>query len=601
MKKIVNLKKYRDLKMGKKIIISIYIILLPILLIGTSAVYIWNYRVTTGEELRTYQNFVQSICESIDYMQQDVLDIADYFAVNADVNQILLNNKSKYEDTGLFWTEYAPLSLLSDILAIKNHIKTTILYPENGLKPYYISRDGSVHDTDYSHIQELPIYQDAIAARGDVIWRRINEGDEGIYLKNKSDKMVACRMLFDMSKKRLLGFLSIGIEVSRYEKICSNVIQRENEGVLILDNQGNKLISIGEIERQTEEYLDSLTSEQLLEKVTKSRIETSKSYVFAQENSQENLIICYVSPKSNWGIHSQTNLVLPYTTFVLLLIMAWPLSYIISGNLSKSTNILLKSMAKFKSGDFSERVQVDSNDEIGQLSQAFNQMAEETQTLIDQNYVMALREREIELNALQAQINPHFLYNVLDSLYWEAIDANNEKLGEDILALSELFRLLLSQGESEITVHREIELISRYLQIQRMRFSRRFSYEIDVEEQIMEYKISKLLLQPFVENAIVHGFERKKESGYVYISGIEKDGNMEFIIEDDGAGMEQEEADNLLSQEVPEDYPNLRIGHYAIRNIKERLSLRYGENFELKIISKKGEGTKVYIVIPIIH
>ncbi|MDD3797446.1 MAG: histidine kinase, partial [Lachnospiraceae bacterium] len=254
-----------------------------------------------------------------------------------------------------------------------------------------------------------------------------------------------------------------------------------------------------------------------------------------------------------------------------------------------------------QNGDFSQQVEVVGIDEIGELSMGFNHMEAETKRLIDRNYVMALKEREIELNALQAKINPHFVYNVLDSLYWEAIDAGSEKLGEDILALSELFRLLLSQGESEITVGREMDLITRYLQIQRMRFSRSFFYKIDVEEQIMQYKISKLLLQPFVENAIVHGFEQKQESSYVHISGVEKDGTMEFIIEDDGAGMDQEEADLLLEEMAPDHYPNLRIGHYAIRNIKERLTLRYGENYQLKITSQKGKGTKVWIVIPIIH
>ena len=283
------------------------------------------------------------------------------------------------------------------------------------------------------------------------------------------------------------------------------------------------------------------------------------------------------------------------------MVLALPLSSIISSNLTKSTNTLLKSMEKFQNGDFSERVEVRNQDEIGQLSHAFNKMAEDTQALIQRNYVMALKEREIELNALQAQINPHFLYNVLDSLYWEAIDAGSEEMGEDILALSELFRLLLSEGESEIEVEKEIQLISAYLQIQRMRFAKRFSYQIDVDEKIKKYKISKLLLQPFVENAIVHGFERKQENGYVHITGTEKNGMLEFIIEDDGAGMSQEQADSLLESGVDDGYPNLRIGHYAIRNIKERLTLRYGTDYDLKIISTRGIGTKVYILIPVTH
>lgn len=593
-------KRYRNLKMRAKIIVSIYLILLPILLIGVGIVYYWSYRNTMSEDTRLYNSLSQSICDSIDYMQQDVLDISDYFSVDPAVHQILSNRKEKYGDSGLFWIEDTPLSFMSNMLAIKSQIKTTILYPENGLSPYYISRDASVHDTDISHVRELEIYGKAEEARGDIVWERVNAGRSGIFLLNKSDKMVAYRMLFDMAKKRKLGVLAIGIEVSRYEAICSNVLQDKNEGVLILDNQGKELMTAGQVDRETVDYICSLTEEEL--KDSGDRLDSGKDYIFYKENARGMLGICYVSPKENWGVLKQANMMLPVVMMLILLIVSWPLSSIILNNLSKSTKKLLASMEKFESGDFSERVSLEAEDEIGNLARAFNHMAAETQALIERNYVMALKEREIELNALQAQINPHFLYNVLDSLYWEAIDSDNEKLGDDILALSELFRLLLSQGESEITVGKEIELISHYLRIQEMRFSRRFSYQIDVDDNIKGYKISRLLLQPFVENAIVHGFEMKQEEGYVYISGKEKDKKMEFLIEDDGAGMDQEKADQLLEAGQQEGYPNLRIGHYAIRNIKERLDLRYGENnYVLKIISNKGEGTKVYIVIPIVH
>lgn len=601
MKKLAGMliTKYKDLKMRNKILVSIYLILFPILLIVTGILYYWNYQDSYQEDLNLYHRFVQNICDNIDYMQQDVLDISDYFAVNADVHQILTDKKENYEGSGLFWTEKAPLSFVSDILAIKSQIKTTILYPENGLAPYYISRDASVHDTDIRHIRELPIYQEIIEARGDIVWKRVGAGKGDIYLNNKSDKMVAYRMLFDLSKKNRLGILAMGVETSRYEKICRSVLNEKNEGVVILDSEGQELVCVGEVDPETLEYLHSLKLEDFSGLEEQTHLQTKKSQVFTGKINKNNLIICYVSPKSNWGVMKQTDVILPFVIMLLLLSISWPLSSVMSSSLSKSTKTLLASMEQFQRGDFTQRVKVEGRDEIGELSRAFNNMAVETKSLIDRNYVMALKEREIELNALQAQINPHFLYNVLDSLYWEAVDAENEKLGEDILALSDLFRLLLSQGESEITVSREIELISRYLQIQRMRFSRRFSYKIDVEEKIMQNKISKLLLQPFVENAIVHGFEMKQEQGYVYLSGREKDGKMEFIIEDDGAGMDQEEANRLMEGEVPDDSPNFRIGRYAIRNIKERLTLRYGENYELKIFSKKGEGTKVLILIPI--
>ncbi len=592
--------KYRNMRMRKKIILSIYLTLLPVLLIGIVAVYIWNYKNIQRETASLYERDTQTICDNIDYMQQDVLDISDYFAVNAEVHQILTNKKEKYEDSGLFWTENAPLSFVSDILAIKNQIKTLILYPENGLTPYYISRDASVHDLEIGHLRQLPVYEEMLQARGDIVWKRISSGNNANYLSNKSDKMVAYRMLFDMSKKNILGVLAIGVEVSRYEKIAASVIKNKNEGVVILNSQGQELICAGEVDQTSLRLLHQLSEEELTGNA--ERISMGKYYVFSGTNHTNNLLVCYISPKSNWGIHMRGDLLMPLTMFFLLFVMTWPLSAVISGNLSKSTQLLLESMEKFESGDFSERVSIDSQDEIGDLARAFNHMAAETQSLIDRNYVMALREREIELNVLQAQINPHFLYNVLDSLYWEAVDSDNEKLGEDILALSELFRLLLSQGQSEITVGKEIELVTRYLQIQRMRFSRRFSYKIDVEEEILPYKISKLLLQPFVENAIVHGFELKQENGYVHITGRRREDRVEFFIEDDGVGMDQEKADQLLDANFQDHSANLRIGHYAVRNIKERLGLRYGENnYELKITSKKGEGTKVHIVIPIVR
>lgn len=589
-----------DLQMRSKIIVSIYLILLPIVLLGVGAIFVWDGRNAQREDEQLYQRFTQTMCDNIGYMQQDVFDIADYFAVNSDVHAILVNHRKIPEENSLFWTQDTSLPFVSDILAIKSQIKTLILYPENGLTPYYISRDSSVHDTDITHIRELPIYNDIVEARGDVLWRCVDRGTSDIYLNNKSDKMVAYRMLFDLSKKKKLGVLAIGIEVERYRQILQNGIQHENEGVMLLDSHGEEMLCEGSVEGAVHEYV-STHGDVIRTAAEKGRIADCGGFlIFCQQDKKQGFYVCCVTPKSNWRLWRKGSLMLP-AVMCLLLVFAWPLSSIISAGLSRSVKMLLASMQQFQRGNFSERVQVESKDEIGQLSLAFNKMAEDTQNLIEKNYVMALREQEIELNALQAQINPHFLYNVLDSLYWEAVDSDCDRLGEDILALSELFRLLLSQGESEIEVSREIELISRYLQIQRVRFARRFSYEIDVDEDIMKYRISKLMLQPFVENAIVHGLERKQENGYVRLRGFQENGRLVFMIEDDGAGMSQEEADRLLSENGKDNYARTRIGHYAIRNIKERLTLRYGEDYTLKISSVENKGTKVYIAIPIMH
>lgn len=594
-------KRFENLQIRNKILVSFYLILLPIILIGVGIVFVWDVINKMDEELQLYQRFTETVSVNIGYLQGDILDISDYFAVNNDVHSILIKKNGSENKDSLFWTRNTSLPFVSDILAIKSHIKTVALYPENGFKPYFISRDASVHIKETEDIRELSVYQDTIDAQGDVIWRSVKEGKENVYLNNKSEKMVAYRMLFDLSKKRKLGMLAIGIEMDSYNEILINALQNRDEGIVLMDDAGNVLASQGRANKENIEYIKKNIQAfpRLSDKYGK--VETEDSYIFYSRNERASQNICLISPKSNWSILKKGDVLIPSAMFFMFIVLALPLSSMICSNLTKSTKKLLQSMKNFQNGDFSERVEVKSEDEIGQLSIAFNKMAEDTQTLIKRNYVMALKEREIELNALQAQINPHFLYNVLDSLYWEAIDAGSEQMGEDILALSELFRLLLSGGESEVLVKDEVRLISSYLQIQSMRFSKRFSYTIEVEEEIKKYKISKLMIQPFVENAIVHGFERKKEDGYVKLTGKKKGEMLEFIIEDDGVGMTQEQINSLLQKDEQTGYPNLRIGHYAIRNILERLELRYGSEYVLKIESKKEQGTRVYILIPITH
>ncbi len=248
-------------------------------------------------------------------------------------------------------------------------------------------------------------------------------------------------------------------------------------------------------------------------------------------------------------------------------------------------------------GDFEQRLEIDMNDEVGEVARCFNKMVGDIRTLIDENYVITLREKESELAALQAQINPHFLYNTLDSLYWQALEGECEEIAESILALSQLFRLVLSQGKKEVTVGQEMELVSRYLQIQKVRFSKRLHYDIFVEESVKKARIPKLVIQPFVENAVVHGFENVCTPCNLNVSARMKDGKLQFMVVDSGIGMNQNQMDSIWTQE-PDSYAKQRIGRYAIKNIKERLELRYHDDFLLDIKSEVGKGTTVILVVP---
>ncbi len=183
----------------------------------------------------------------------------------------------------------------------------------------------------------------------------------------------------------------------------------------------------------------------------------------------------------------------------------------------------------------------------------------------------------------------------MDSLYWQASDFGADKLAEDILAMSELFRLLLSSGDSDVFVERELAIITRYLHIQKMRFSRKFDYEVDVDEELLKQKIPKLILQPFVENAIVHGLERKDTWGYVKVFGKIENERMVFTIEDSGTGMSRETLEGIFEQNASSN----RIGRFAIRNVKERIALKYNSDGVLEIDSELGVGSRVRISLPL--
>jgi two-component system sensor histidine kinase YesM len=549
------------------------------------------------ENTRRYQATVQAVNDSISYFEQDLTDILTYFAVDDGILRVLSGAVS--EDDRLFWESSAPMQFIRSILSIKNQITTLALYPENGLAPFYVSRDASVPLLDIDEVRQLDIYRAAIEAQGDVIWGRadMDLSGGGLFTYNKTGKILLCREIFDLSKKERLGFMFLSVYAEQYERICDNALLDEDDSIVIFGDDSYQLF---ETKPMSPAFFGGLAGGLFSEaRPGEPAPMLEDNYIFTAEQEQGGRKILYISPKQNWEERANESLTAPAILGIVFLLGIWPLSMLASRIISRPLNSLYKSMNRFKEGDFEHQIDIDGNDEIAELAGTFNAMVRDLKELINRNYVMVLRERESELTALQAQINPHFLYNTLDSLYWQAVDVGQEKLAEDILSLSGLFRLLLSSGQSEIPVERELSIVSHYLNIQKMRFSKKLDYRIDVSEELLALPILKLVIQPFVENAIVHGLERQDVQGVLTVTGRLEDDMIRFTIEDNGAGMTGEQLSLILSPKEDTRYAKQRIGHYAIRNVKERLDLRYEGRFGLDIESAEGEGTKVTLKIPV--
>lgn len=589
---------FNRLTFRRKIIIYGYLTISPVLIIVCLFLSIYNYERLQKRMFADYKNDVSALSEAVDTLQSGVKELSTYICINEQILEILTAKDldKRNADTRL-WMNEAPMQILEDMISLDGDIKTIAIYPENGIRPYLRCMDGSAYLSDIGAVRNTSIYQDTQDSDNNTVWKYVPKGQSEIYLSNYNDKVVICRELYDLTQRNRLGYIVIGVNASSFYDLCSYVIKEDDEGIAILDKNGNKLCTAGNVADEAEEYIQSGDLIQTIQETGSLQYFIDDYMIICERSSENGNIICKIVPRYNLKIHFLDFSYMPIVLLVGMLFALMPLLLIISNIVTRPLGELSKAINKFSAGDFSQQVKVESEDEIGEVANCFNRMVGDIKTLIDENYVMTIKERESELAALQAQINPHFLYNTLNFLYWTAIDRDEEELGECIFALSQLFRLVLNQGQSEVSVEQEIELVSRYLQIQKMRFSKRLTYEIEIEPEIINSKIPKLIIQPFVENAIVHGFENVASACHLLITGRREQSHIRFEIIDSGIGMRQEQIDALW-QKDSDKYSKQRIGRYAIRNIRERLQLRYRDDFEMKIQSSVGKGTTVILVVP---
>lgn len=596
-----HIKKWTNkLSVRKKIIFYGYLTITPVLLITCIILSFSNYNKALNERLENDIVGLNSLGDSVYMLQKDAEDISTYICINNDVIRILESNNIQFLNKNLnLWLEKAPMQIVQDMISLKGTIKTIAIYPENGVKPYLRGMDGSTYIDNFSNIRKTDIYYDVLRSEYKKIWKSVGKNDDGLYIANRSDKIVLYREILNRSQKKKLGLIVIGVDKKNLEELCSNAIVPQKEGIIILDKNSGELFEHGKIPFEIRKHI---TKENFLSQNYKER-ENYFSYgqyeVITVQGSNNASIVCKIVPKYSLQMQIIDFAYMPIILLVAILIGMLPLLLIISQIITKPLNKLTIAINKFSKGDFEQKIQIKTEDEIGEVARCFNKMVEDIKKLIDENYIITLKEKQSELAALQAQINPHFLYNTLDSFYWKANEDGNEELAENIIALSQLFRLVLNRGDPEITVRNEIELVSRYLQIQRMRFSKELEYNIDIEDNMQMEKIPKLIVQPFVENAIVHGFENTIKSCKISVIGKIKDDMLCFEIIDTGIGMTQIQIDEIWEgEQETRDYARQRIGKYAIKNIKERLQIRYQDNFKLKIESSLGKGTKVILCIP---
>ncbi|MDQ0886682.1 two-component system sensor histidine kinase YesM [Paenibacillus sp. V4I9] len=482
---------------------------------------------------------------------------------------------------------------LNTVLNTRKDISSILIFGTNGeIIPYNekIKLNPQVDPTEQSW------YKKAIEAKGRVVISSSHV--QNMILNDYNSVISLSRELSSDVGDEKLGVLLVDLNYSVINDIC-NKIKLGNRGyVFIVDAQGN-------IVYHPEQQM--INNNQKIELISEVMRTPGSSFV-TSEGKNSRMYTIKTSQSTGWKIVGVTYVeelvsnkdeLQTYTFFggIGFLIIAVLLSFVLSLRISRPIKHLESSMKEVEKGNFDIQVDIQSSNEIGHLSNRFNRMTTEIKELMLQNVKEQELKRKSELQVLQAQINPHFLYNTLDSIIWMAETGKSKEVILMTASLAKLFRLSISKGQEFLSIFNEIEHIKNYLTIQKMRYKSKLDFEINVDKSILSYKVIKIILQPLVENAIYHGIRNNAGIGHIQITGMCKGDRILLQVIDNGIGMSPEEIHNMYQK----DRTSVRGSGIGVQNVDQRIKLHFGDPYGLHFESELGKGTTVNIWLPVIE
>ena len=493
-------------------------------------------------------------------------------------------------------------NLLNEIVQSKQYLHSDFIFDETGKVLSYVMINGVLFDP--YNPWEKDWFKKAIEQKGAPV---VSESTKFLnsYMV-RADNLIAfsvSRALVDPGNGEILGVISIfsNIEILRNE--CRKIQSIKGEKIFIIDPNGSVIYDIDE-ENITKSVKDPELGLEFLK-----GMDWDNKNVSLSVNGKRYLIMSSDIEVPQWRFvriipedelytnvqKVQIRLIVLALVFTLLSLAS---SIGMSYGITKPLKRLISTMKVIEKGDLSIRFKVKNNDEIGQLGKSFNNMISEVNTLIHDVYITNTRKKEAELNALQAQINPHFIYNTLESIRMMAVVNDDGDTSEMLSILGKLLRYSINTKNQLVTVKEEMDHLKNYLVLQNHRFEDKFELSLDIREDLYDINIIKLVFQPIVENAIYHALETTDGNGVIKIRGGEWDGSVFFEIEDNGIGMSEEQLEKLVQRANDFTAGQGSSRGVGLRNVNERIKLYYGERCGLKIHSELGKGTVVRLELP---
>lgn len=518
------------------------------------------------KEKLNLQSYLQQSVSSMDRTLDGYNSLSDYIAFDRTLAEAFsMEYGTPYEQYEQLTQKVDPILRSSSYF--HGGMQRITIYTDNGM----VKHDTTV--APVSEIEETDWYQKTLEHPG-LNW----------FVNYPEKTLFSARKLAFSGAREGVNILYMDVD---YQKLFTPYAETliSECGLYITDQEGKLVFEESRFSGKNQNY--DLTYSEFLEQ----RDRGSADYtILCEQSNTTGWTVWLYQPVGLAGESMRPIGVMAGVTILICIFAAVLAYFITSGMVSGRIERLTCLMQEVQEGSMDMQVGSDDRDEIGMLYRGFGSMMKRIRTLINEVYLGKITQKEAELKALQAQINPHFLYNTLSLINWKALAAGEEDIGRMTLAMSTFYRTALNRGRNVLQVEAELSNTRAYLEIQSMLHDGDFDYEIEVQPEILQCESLNLILQPLVENAIHHGIEEKTDGrGKISVRGWKEDNCVWFMVEDNGVGMEQKVADKILTMESK---------GYGVRNVDERIRLCYGEKYAMKVESVVGKGTKMTIHFP---
>lgn len=467
------------------------------------------------------------------------------------------------------------------------------IYLFSGEKLYFADFKGSEYYE--AQFREHPEWEEAIhSAGGRALWIPTYELPANRYMSEPSHYFSIGMQVKNVADvMQTLGSLYINVKIGALDRLAEEVKVSPRGTLLITDSDGHVLWH-----RNPEAYQETLHDIPFYEEMLKHK-ESFFTVELNGELYQMSFVRSgyngwyYVSLVPNSDLNEQSK---ELRQFLIITVCAFGASFLllallVSRFITRPIRQMALAMKQIHKDNAEFRLPAASEDEIGLLNAAFNSMRRRINELIHEVRVVSEKEKEAEVRALQAQINPHFVYNSLDTINWMAIDRQQYDISSMIAALSDIMRYAIRPGEQWIALEEELKWAQNYAYLQKMRFEERFEINFEVDPDLLQRKVPRLFLQPYLENSILHGMEHVEEGGLITVSIVpdHETGGIRITLTDNGSGIEEDQLQNITQR---------RSHGIGIYNLDDRMKLEYGSEYGVTIHSEWGKGTVVTIILP---